>query len=142
MIADAPALDSLPSIQLSLRFQGESFDPDEITRRMGIEPTTSFMPGDPIAADGSGRRRRYGWRLAVEERETLELGTLLSDLQNRVGVSGTTVRQICADLGVTAVITCSVLQRGYESSPVLIFPPDFIDWVSGLGASLDVDIWT
>lgn len=78
MTADAPRSGSLPSIQLSLRFQAESFDPDEITRRLGIEPTTISMPGAPITPDGLGRGRRYGWKLAVEERETLELGTLLN----------------------------------------------------------------
>lgn len=135
-----PAPQTLPSIQMSLRFRGEHFDPDEISRRVGIEPTTTFIPGDPISANGAGRRRRPGWKLAVEA-ETLELGDLLTQFRDRVSVPGAVVKEVCADLGVTAVVTCSVLQRGHESTPALIFTADFLGWVSGLGASLDVDMW-
>jgi len=42
----------LPTVSFYFRFYGESFDPDEITRRLGIEPITHFRPGDPITEDG------------------------------------------------------------------------------------------
>ena len=49
-----------PVVRLDLRFYGETFDPDEITRQLGIEPTTAFRPDDPITPDGEGRRRGFG----------------------------------------------------------------------------------
>jgi hypothetical protein len=131
----------LPSIQLSFRFQGEDLDPDEITRWIGIQPTTIFRVGDPIAADGAGRRRRPGWRFAIEERAALDLDGMLVALRERVSVPAAVVRQLCVDLDVAAVVVCGVLQREYESAPSLKFTPEFLDWVSELGASLDVDIW-
>lgn len=142
MIKEAEVLNSLPSVKISLRFQGGRFDPDEITERLGIEPTTTFRPGDPITEDGEGRRRRDGWRLAVKERETLEIGPILEELRGHVAVPGSVVRKLCADLGVGAVVVCSVLQRGHETAPALVFPADFIGWISDLGASLELDVWT
>jgi hypothetical protein len=131
----------LPSIQLSLRFEGEDFDPDEITRRVGIEPTNTFRVGDPITSGGEGRRRRPGWRLAAEERAGLDLDGMLVAFQDLVQISPPVVRQLCHDLDVAAVVACSVLQRGYETAPALTFTPEFLGWTSELGASLDVDIW-
>lgn len=43
----------LPTIRLYFCFHGE-LDPDEITRRLGIKPTTHFRPGDPITKDARG----------------------------------------------------------------------------------------
>lgn len=132
--------DPLPKVLLCFRFYGEEFDPDEITRRLGLEPTSIFRPGDPITTDGRGRRRRFGWRLKVGYRETLELDGLIGEFRDLVDVPGALVRQICDELDVEAVVLCGVLQGDSEILPALAFPADFLEWVSRLGASLDVDV--
>jgi hypothetical protein len=130
----------LPIVMLCFRFYGDSFDPEEITRQLGIEPTSQFRPGDPITKDGQGRRRHYGWRLRVGDRETLQVDDIIQEFRGRVDVPSSVVRQLCRDLNIEAAVLCGVRQGDYETTPALVFPPDFIGWVSEMGASLEVDV--
>lgn len=131
----------LPTVSLYFRFYGASFDPDEITRRLGIEPTTRFRPGEPITKDGRGRRRGYGWWVQVGDVETLEIDDLLRQFRDRVDVSPSTVRQMCDDLGLELIVVCGVRQHASaESTPTLFFPADFLGWLAELGAALNVDV--
>lgn len=133
----------LPTVKLYLRFYGESFDPDEITRRLGIKPTLQFRPGDPATEDGEGRRRGYGWMIKVGGQGTIEIDKLLDELRQRVTVSGTSIKQVCNELGVEAVVLCGVGQHEDAiTTPTLWFPADFLGWVAEMGASLNVDVVT
>jgi hypothetical protein len=134
------SVEKLPIITLCFRFYGESFDPDEITRRLELTPTSVFRPGDPITKDGRGKRRRFGWRLKVKEHEGLDMQDLLQEFKERISVSSSLVRQVCTDLDIQAVVFCGVRQRESEITPALEFPMDFVEWVGELGASIDVDV--
>jgi hypothetical protein len=136
----ARVTDSTPSIQLGFRYRAADFQPDELTKRLGVEPTSQFVAGDPITDDGRGRRRSSGWRLDLE-RETETVESMLADFRELVSIPPSVVRAASAELGLSPVVVCSVLRRESEGYPVLLFPPDFIEWVAELGATLDVDIW-
>jgi hypothetical protein len=131
----------LPTVSFYFRFYGDSFDPDKITRRLGIKPTASYRPGDPIMQDGKGRRRHYGWLIMSGEHETLKIDDLLRELRERINVPSHTIKQVCSDLGVNLVIVCGVRQHETaETTPALFFPDDFVAWVAEIGGSLDVDM--
>jgi hypothetical protein len=133
-------IENIPDVKIYFRFYGDSFDPDEITRRLGIQPTHSFLPGDPITEDGRGRRRGYGWWIKVGPRRTLDIEDMLRELRERVGVSPEIVRQVCADLNVDLSIVCGVGGDEEDAMPTMFFPTDFLSWVVELGASLNVDV--
>lgn len=140
-MSEAPStVETTPIVRLDLRFYGQTFDPDEITRQLGIEPTTAFRPGDPISPDGEGRRRGFGWRFTALEREGLDIQDMLQELRDRVPVPGQLMKQVCHDLDVRAIAFCGVRQRGSQITPALIFPPEFVEWVNGLGASIEIDL--
>jgi hypothetical protein len=130
----------LPRVAFYFRFFGDVFDPDEITRRIGIEPTTQFRPGDPITEDGEGSRRGYGWFVKVGYAETLAIDDLIQELRIRIDVSPSTVRQVCKDLDLELKVVCGVGQHESEATPALCFPPDFLEWLTELGAGLDIDV--
>jgi hypothetical protein len=140
-MSEAPTnVEASPIVRLDLRFFGEAFDPDEITRQLGIEPTTAFRPDDPITPDGEGRRRGFGWRLTALEREGLDIQDMLQEFRGRIPVPGQLMRQVCRDLDVRAVVFCGVRQHGSQTTPALTFPPDFVGWVAELGASIEIDL--
>jgi hypothetical protein len=130
---------ALPKVRLYFQFQGEAFDPDEITRRLGVEPTDSFRPGDPITKDGRGRYGVYGWKV-MSGGDTLEIDDLLSELQRRVDVPAEKVKQLCRDLNVDLAIICRVGVEEAEAAPNLVFPPEFLEWVAEFGVSFSVDV--
>jgi Domain of unknown function (DUF4279) len=146
MTGDSFKTEPWPVVSLYLRFYsensdpGEHFDPGEITRRLGIEPSTQFRPGDPITEDGEGRRRRSGWMVKFAEQETLQIEEMLDGLKKQIGASGAAVPQICKDLKVQAVILCGVRRNDSDSMPALNFSPSFTGWAASLELSINVDI--
>jgi hypothetical protein len=131
----------LPRVDLYFRFYGDTFDPDEITKRLGVEPTKRFRPGDPITKDGKGKRRDYGWILKVEGSNPWESDDLLQEFRQRVAVSPEAVRQLCRDFSINPVVICGVgIRDATEPAPDLYFPSEFLKWVAELGASLNVDV--
>jgi hypothetical protein len=132
--------EKLPSISIYFRFYGESFDPKEITQRLHVEPTIQFQPGDPIVEGLPGRRTRNGWMVKIGPLQTIEIQAMLDELKTCVNIPGTVVRQACIELDVEAVIVCGVLQPPSTPSPHLKFPPEFLEWASALGASIEIDV--
>lgn len=130
----------LPRVSLYFRFYGESFDPNEITRRLGVEPSICFRPGDPITEDGRGRRSGFGWMVKVGPRKTLKIDALLQELQERITVSAADVQQLCRDLNVELVILCGVGMDKADDLPTTYFPQDFVKWAAEMGAALNVDV--
>src|SRR5213080_2108005 len=100
------SFEKLPRVKLYFRFYGESFNPDEITKRLGVEPTEKFRRGDPITKDGRGKRRKDGWWIKVGPQRTLEIDGLLQELRDTSLVDSAVVRQLCQDLNVNVVILC------------------------------------
>jgi hypothetical protein len=129
-----------PRVKLYFRFYGEKFDPDEITRRLGIEPTISFRPGEPITKDGRGIRRGYGWMVKVGRCGILDIDDLLQEFRQHLEVDADTIRQLCRDLNLNLVIVCGVGIGGSDTAPTLFFPTWFLEWVTELDASLNVDV--
>jgi hypothetical protein len=133
-------VEKLPSVGLYFRFYGDAFDPDEITRRLGVEPTKKFRLGEPITEDGRARWPSYGWIIEVGPRKALDIEDMLPELRERADVSPKAVKQLCADLNLDLVITCGVGVGEADDYPGMFFPADFLAWVVELGASVNVDV--
>lgn len=134
----------LPDISLSLNFYGDSFNPDEVTQRLGIEPTECHRIGDPIPRltenARPGKYRHDGWRLMQGPCEAIEIDRLLNKFQKLVDVPGETIRQVCSDLEVEAVVICGVLQPISSATPNLCFPTNFLRWVADMEAEIYFDL--
>lgn len=130
----------LPRVSLYFRFYGASFEPDEITRRLGIEPTIQRRPGDPLTKDGRGKARDYSWMVEIGSSETLEIEDMLHELRKRVDISPDTVKKLSTDLELDLVIVCGVCGEEADTMPAMFFPTEFLAWVVELGASLNVDV--
>lgn len=131
---------NFPETKLYFRFYGERFDPDEITHRLGIEPTAQRRPGDPITKDGRGKYRDYSWMVKIGPSETLDIENMLRELRESMDVSPEIVKQLCADLNLDLVIVCGVSGEEADTMPAMFFPNEFLAWVVELGAALNVDV--
>jgi hypothetical protein len=132
--------DTLPIVKALFRLRDAPFDPDEVTRRLGLEPTRTYRAGEPIAR-GIGSQRGDGWLIQVGPCETLEIAPILRELRDRVAVAPSLVREVCADLGLTPAIYCSI-ELTSRLAPSAAIPPDTIAWVAELGGAIDMDLLT
>lgn len=129
-----------PKVKLYFRFYGDSFDPDEITRRLKLEPTAQRRQGDPITKDGRGSYKDHSWMVKIGPSETLDIGGMLRELRKRIDVAPRSVRELCSDLHLDLVIVCAVGGEEADTMPAMFFPTEFLQWVVELGASLNVDV--
>jgi len=129
-----------PEVGLYFRFYGDSFDPDEITRRLGIQPTNQFRLGDPINGNPRARWPSYSWIIKVGPRTTLDIKDMLGELREKADVLPAVVKQVCADLNLDLVITCGVSGEDADAVPTMFFPTELLKWVTELGASINVDV--
>jgi hypothetical protein len=130
--------DALPIIKVSFRLRGASFDPAEVTSRVGLAPTLTYRAGDPISR-GLGKRREDGWVMQIGPRATLEIATMLGELRDLIAVAPALLREACADLGLTPVIYCPI-ELTSRLAPSVMIPQDIVAWAAELDAAVDIDV--
>jgi len=130
--------ESPPNVWVSLTIMGGSFDPDLVTAKLGVEPTSHYRAGDSIK-DGKGRRRSDRWRVTIGPRETLKIDTMLSELLTHVAPGEDKLLAVCTELGVEATLTCAV-EPTSALTPYILFPSDVIRWAADHDVEIDVDV--
>lgn len=76
----------LHSCDVTLRFFGDTLDPDEITRSLRVEPTIGVKKGDVWLTSGGVEKiaRTGSWRLSMPRYEPGELDQQVTDLFRRL----------------------------------------------------------
>lgn len=127
-----------PEVKISLRLTGAPFDPDEVTSRLGIEPTHHFRAGDPMPF-GHGRRRWDLWRVTVGPTEAYDIDAMLDQLRHQVSAPAAQIRDLCAELALESQVFVTTTPAG-SLNPSLRFSSEFVAWAAELGALIDVDV--
>jgi hypothetical protein len=131
-------VDALPHVWLSLTIMGGDFDPDELTARLGIVPTSHHRAGDPIVGD-KGRRRQDRWRVTIGPRDTVQIGGMLDELLARMAPGSERMKELCGELGLEATLTCAVEPVSAET-PSVYFPSAVVQWAADQCVAIEVDI--
>lgn len=97
--------EGLPVVSIYIAFYGEVFDPYEVTRYVGIEPTRQIKRGDPMPP-GTGKRQRNGWMIQVGPAQTFRIDGMLAELKSAVSSSPELIKEVCSRLELGAVRTC------------------------------------
>jgi hypothetical protein len=117
---------------------GQTFDPSYVSAVLGVEPTQQNRVGDPIA-HGRGRRTYDRWRVSVGPVETIEIESMLDEVVARFGDCGDRLLRVCDEIGVRAMLTCTVEPQS-EETPDITFPVRIVRWAADNNVALGVDI--
>ena len=125
----------------SLCVYADSLDPTQITDRLGLRPTQSFLRGDPITT----HRRRYGghptggWLLrSRDELQSEDLAAHVAWLLQRIMPAAESIRGLVAD-GFDVAIICVVSGRPGGGGPTV--EPNALRDIAALGVPVDFDIY-
>jgi hypothetical protein len=127
-----------PHVWISLTIMGAVFDPDELTARLEVEPTSHHRAGDPIVGD-KGRRRQDRWRVTIGPRDTVQIDGMLDELLARMAPGSERMKKLCGELGLEATLTCAVEPVSAET-PSVYFPPAVVRWAADQCVAIEVDI--
>jgi hypothetical protein len=126
---------SLPSVAVSFRLVGFSTSPNEVTKALGVSPTTTWVAGDAIQP-GTRRRSENGWMLQSGDDHALDLEASILSLLNRLPSSSSGIFKAVGPCHVE--ITCGISAR--DQTPAINLKPATLQRIADLGATLDVDI--
>lgn len=126
------------SILSSFTLTAPSFDPEDITRRIGLEPTKTWKTGDRVQGTQI-RRKHSGWVWSMPREESLDLGKQVAALLERLGPFLSRINEVREELGLDAEISCAIYIEG--QTPAVHFDRSVMSRVNQLEAEIDLDIY-
>ena len=117
---------------------GEDFDPNEITTIIGIEPTSAQRKGNPIPKSTS-------WKLSVGkiESDLIDVYEMSSKLIEKLKPHKTKIISAISKHQLQAVLQVVLWVSSDDSvpTPAIGFEADSINFISSIGASIDIDTY-
>ena len=113
-----------------------SFDPDEITRRVGISPTESWRKGD--LHPKTGRARNFSrWILRSRLQTTASLETHVRDVLDQLDANPTAFKRLSIEENGTMQLV-AFFRNDY---PGVSFERELIERIAGYSLSMDCDFY-
>jgi len=117
---------------------GKDFDPNEVTRLVGIEPTRAQRKGDP-------RPKHSIWKVSTDhvEDEAIDIYEMSSTLVARLRPFAERIAEVKQQLGLEAVleVVLRITTDDTKSTPVIGFDTEVITFLNAVGAYIDVDTY-
>lgn len=124
----------LPEIGVSLVFLGVNFEPDAAARRIGVQPTKTWLEGDPVGTSKL-KHKQSGFSVELPNQRTFELEPVLRSLLASLADLD---RSALRESKLRLEVACVVYVR--DETPVLHLGADTLAIISGLDAALDIDL--
>lgn len=126
------------SILSSFTLTGIDFDPEDATRRIGLEPTKTWRRGDQVQKTLI-RRKHSGWQWSLPSEESLDLGRQVASLLERLAPYAAAITEVREELDLDAEISCAIYIEG--QAPGVHFDRSTLALADQLGAEIDIDIY-
>ena len=118
----------------------DDFPLDEVTRRLGIEPTNAWRVGDKVRLTSPLERFYTCWKYKIGPVTSLDVDDVLNPLydvfHSKVDIINALKEQY--DLSVRIVV---VIEIENGNKPALTIAPAFSHFANQVGADIDVDLY-
>jgi hypothetical protein len=121
---------------LSLGVLSRDFDPADVTRCLGIEPSRSWRRGD-LHANGNERRRSH-WALASQLPKTASIEQHIRDVLRQMDANSTGFIEVSKELG-GCMQAVGYFHTGY---PGLYFERDIVEGLARFHLTVDFDFYS
>jgi hypothetical protein len=121
---------------------GEDFDPDEVTKFLGIKPTSVILKGSRVPGF---RPKRNSWQLSTENIvndyiNVFEMATEIIDkLSSKKELIIEARKRFNASIRFTVVLWISMNEK--HSTPAIGFTTETIGFLGEIGAYIDIDTY-
>lgn len=126
-----------PLVEVALRFTGQGFAPEDVTRLVGLTPTKTWRLGDAIQQTQL-RRKCDGWVIGLPSREAYDMDNVLRELLDILAPHEDRIAEAARQFALAVEISVGVYISG--ETPASLFSADTIRRLSSLQASLDIDL--
>jgi len=130
----------IPSIGVTLYLTADNVDPDEITRRLGIIPTSTRMRDEfPPQSIAAGVARNL-WRIEVREDDCIALSIVSDKLLAIFDGKLEILKTICNDYNLKVSIEVVIHMKDGDS-PEVVLHGDIISLAASINAEIGFDIY-
>lgn len=128
-------------VRVYLSIFGDSFPLEDITEKLGIEPSNTYRKGDRIPNRSSKLlRKETSWHLDTGYQESFDveeqLQQIIMPLQNKVSI----IQEIKQTYSVVCKFYIVIIMEEGDT-PSLYLDKDVINFVSSIGAEFDIDLY-
>jgi hypothetical protein len=117
---------------------GDDFDPSEVTRLVGLEPTSTRRKGNPIP-------KHTWWKVSTgkTEGELVDIYEMSSALVEKLTPQTQGILRATHELKLEAIleVVLYISMNESVSTPAIGFTPEVISFLSAVGASIDIDTY-
>lgn len=125
--------------EVYLALYGTDFDPEEVTRRVGLEPTSIKRKGEPKT------RRHSFWQISSGrvESDVIDVYEMSSALVTLLAPRTAEIASARRELSLEAVleVVLWITTDESKSTPAIGFDREVISFLHAIGAAIDVDTY-
>lgn len=128
-------------IELKARFLiiSDTTNPSSFSAVLGVEPTQTWLKGEPVHPKAINRYAHNGWELVeVDRGEKASLEALVNKLFQSIDLNR--VKQLTLN-DPSVEIELSIIVHLSESAPSMFLSSDQVKCLADIGAEIDVDIY-
>ncbi|MES2777139.1 MAG: DUF4279 domain-containing protein [Bacteroidota bacterium] len=122
--------------------EGDNFNPDEVTKRLGVLPTKIRRKGEPVGNNGM-KNKFSAWYLHTEKTDNLFVKNLVKDVVERLFDKIDIINGLKKDFHLTSILeTVLLIDENEEvSTPVIGQDLNTIEFLFRTSTKTDVDIY-
>jgi Domain of unknown function (DUF4279) len=122
---------------------GTDLNPEEITRKVGITPTQTFLKGDRIHPKGSRTRDRSGWQVRSSLEQETDIEAHVRSVLEKLKTGWQPLIETIENARHEAFINCVMYYTPEETGSGAGFHLDrsILDQIHQLGAEIDFDLY-
>jgi len=128
--------DFIPSIKVTFYIMADEFDLEEVTRRLGINPTETRTK-DSFPPQGLAHT---SWSLDVEEKDCCAVAILFEEMLEVLGGKSETIKTLCDDYNLETSFVVVIHMQG-EDNPEMFLPREVISFAASINADIGFDLY-
>ncbi len=125
------------TVKASFILCGFECEHDEITAKVGLEPTKVWIAGEPRAQGVTITNEENGWAIILSDEDATDAEPIVLRLLSVLDSGKEAIRELSAAYHIE--IGCVV--RAVDFVPALHFEHDTLNQIAELGAALDIDLY-
>lgn len=127
----------VPEVGVAFLLLGENISPEQVTNRVGLQPTRAWRRGDSVQ-ETLLKRREDGWLLGLPRKNTIEFEEELCALLDKIEPQRNAIAEACKNLNLKSLISCVVYVS--DETPILGLSNETMNRMASLGADFDLDL--
>jgi hypothetical protein len=128
--------------EFSFHFNDDDFDVNEITKRLGVTPTTVFNKGDEDGINPqTGEKLYHGyreWELATEYKTTYDASDVIDEIIEKIKHSVKEIIKLQKEYNIECSM-CVVTNVEGQTQPSLFLSREHIAFLHSINAAIDFD---